>query len=313
MTITAKKRQPLKSKLYVHYDELTREILSIGRYINPDVRYYFITDDVIALKITQGVLSHSDYRVEFDEDDNAGLVATHPVGVSFRQSKKLSVIPNIKLRDWNIRALLYHNDSKLVFEINEKTTKSNQAAHMVRELQYRQLGFFDFYIVDKNRPDYLYQSIRINVNELFLYNKVSVDIHNLKNYIQISDIGLLSSYQFSKYYFEVIGSSDQPIDSENISSKVKRVTTLSEADIELVQNTDNELLVSATTELLTSSKRSIPLYIVKDTPDHVIGSFDIDIDRLKAGDSMKYRTDFDLDDVDIIHNEPSLKIGKRKE
>ena len=87
------------------------------------------------------------------------------------------------------------------------------------------------------------------------------------------------------------------------------------SDIEFVQDNDR-LLINRQSSVrpidLNHDTDTLKCFITGQTPDHLISSFDIDIDSVLDGKTLKYQIDFDIMDVNIMYSMPRLKIRKRK-
>jgi hypothetical protein len=53
-------------------------------------------------------------------------------------------------------------------------------------------------------------------------------------------------------------------------------------------------------------------FVVGTTPDHYMGTFEVDVSRLRMGQQEKYEVDFDIEQIQLMYRNPLLRINKRK-
>ena len=309
MTITATPRQKSKPNYFVYYNDWTGEIVSVGTSLRSDSpATYLQTDNVIAYNIMRGLASEQDYIVVDGADDQKTLVGKSEFLHLRNQEDQLFLLPRIATQRWDIRIRLFTKNNKLIIDANQNNI-SKLVSHNARSrIKLDAKTAFEFYLIRENNPDHLIEVISVDAEELINNAYMSLDISHLSRYASMTDLAFMTRRYFENY--------DTDESRENATTW-QVVQPLPGSHIELVQQgkyiTVNSL-VSAD-QLFDDAglwKTQLEFFVVGDTPDHYMGSFSIDISRLRIGQLEKYQVDFDIDQIDLIYTNPKLRVSKRK-
>jgi hypothetical protein len=320
MTITARPRQQLKSKFYVYYNDWTGEIISIGRseQINSPAPY-IITDDDNARKIVQGFANDNDFVVSSDRHREQKLLHKNEFLQLRKQEDSLFLLPEKRLHDWDIRVILYEENNQLVVEANRDMIY-RLVSHTNRRVLLDSRVYFDFFLIRRDDPDYMIKAVSVDAETLVNQGKVNLDISDVIPYVNVSDISILTRRHFENYYFEIL--SDRFVDAidqeaENrLRQTWQHVGVGNDAHIVFTQLNDRvEISSLVSAEQLTDAGmhyRRMPFYVVGNTPDEYLATFEVDIAKLRMGQKETFAVDFDIMSTNIMFHNPALKANKRK-
>ena len=321
MTVIRQQRQKSFDKpCYIYYNDWTGEILSVGHSVRTDCPApHFLCDHPDTIDIIAGIKSDKSYIINVPINNQPQLVKkTNYLQVAQRENK-LYLLPETPLQQWDVRAIIYKANSMLVIEINTAMVSRLVAEHMRREITANADVVFTFYIIRKNMPDCLIQTIDINVNSLIKYGRVAVDITELNAFAGLTDIAIMTCRHYEHYYLELCDDKyvDNSVgtDSTVNHKKWQVVETDIEAHVEFNQTGEYvEITSIVDTDQLAATKlhqRMVKFYIVGDTPDRYHAELSVDINRLRMGKPTKFKIDFDIMDMNIIYQNHLLKVNKR--
>jgi hypothetical protein len=315
MTVTIQKRAKSNPQYYVYYNDWTGEIISVGHAIRNDITApLLVTQDDIAHQIIKG-----------NDSDQNYVVSNLPELVSKSEYLRLRIceealylLPNHKLEEWDIRVKLYKN-KMLVFEVNQAMISHLVAQNIRREIQIDGPDNLEFHITKDGDPDYLIQTISFALSDLIHNGQIVHHIGDVARYSNPYELSFLTRRYFKNYYFEVT-------DAEYVDTSL--VTTINLPHIwQAVKNQTGSHLAftqynncvtlssNISAEQLTASgvlHRHMTFYVVGDSPDMYLAEFSMDMSRLRLGHQERFLVDFDIDDVNIIYQNPTLKVTKRK-
>jgi hypothetical protein len=321
MTVTVKRRQRKEPKYYVYFNDWTGEIISIGNSLRPECPAPYIeTTDEAAGDILHGEINEQKYIVSSDRHSEQRLIRKNDVLQLRRQEDSLFLLPNQKLQDWDVRAKLYLRNYKLVFEINQKKLKKFVSHSVDQEIKLNTRALFEFYVIRRDRPDFLVETFQIDAGSLIKYGVACVDMQHVLANVGLDDISILTRRYFEHYYLEVIN--DFYIETDQLEQSRSdnywgSATQTGAGHIAFIQRdnivTVRSLVLAEQLDDVGIHDRRMPFFIVTDSPDHYVGTFDVDMSRLRIGQEMKFEVDFDIDDVNIMHRNANIKVIKRKE
>lgn len=321
MTITAKRRQKRNPKFFIYYNDWTGEIISIGHSLRKDCPAPYIeSNDINAAGILSGDLNEQNFIVSSDRFNEQKLIRKNDFLQLRKQEDSLFLLPRQKLQDWDVRAKLYLRNYKLVFEINQKKLKKFVSHSVDREIKLNARALFEFYVIRRDRPDFLIEAFQIDAGSLIKYGAVCVDMDYVLSKVGLDDISILTRRYFENYYLEVLN--DFYIETDQLEQTRNdnywgHANNSGEGHISFTQHGNivsvRSLVLAEQLDSIGIQDREMPFFIVTDSPDHYIGTFDVDMSRIRVGRTMKFEVDFDLEDVNIIHRNPSVKVIKRKE
>lgn len=318
MTITVKKRQKSKPKYYVYYNDWTGEILSVGTTLRKDTPAPVLeTEDGAAARILQGKASSDQYIVSSDRHHKERLVEKSHFLQLRKQEDNLFLLPNQPMQHWDIRATLYKENSVIVFEVNNEIISRLISHNMQREIILDSSVIFEFYLIKNNEPDFLAKTISIDAKTLINHRKISFSILDILPVIRLDDISILTRRHLENYYFEILDG--KFIDTSDSESEQKQNWQLVQADIDAhLELTQHENIVSVssvvTADQLTDAglyDRRMCFYLVGDSPDNYMAKMEIDVTRLRMGQTQKFAVDFNIMESNIMFHNPALRVNKR--
>ncbi|GEM_PF-5723868 len=314
MTISVTPRIKPKPNYYIYFNDWTGEIISVGCNPRSDsLAPFIVTDDKNAYRILRGQAAGTNYVI-----DNDQLVAKNEYLRLRNKEDKLSIIPQIKIKEWDIRVRHYTKNHYLTFEVNKDMVHKLIKRNMQNEILLNEKIDFKFYVIKNNNPDYLLKTITIDAMELINSNCFAAPMDDIIRHITASKVSVLTRRQFKNYYFESFDEDyvkPKEIDDHRWSHKIQCVTDDADSHVSLIQDgkyVDIVSLVSA--EQLTSAGlyyRYLPLYFTGKTTDHYISKHIIDVNKLRMGNKERIAVDFDIMDVNILYQNPALKLNKR--
>lgn len=323
MTVVKKKNRKQK-ELYVYYNDWTGEIISVGT-TERDIPAPFIkTNCKESRSIVDGVTSDTDFVVSLDFGDDGRLVEKNDVLHLRKRENNLFLLPHQyittrRARRWDIRVKVYTENNRFLIEFNPKILDRLVSIKVRQEVSLNRDAEFEFYVVRKDRPDYLIDIIRVDAADLISDGKLDFDISNIVRHTPLHEIDILTRRYFEHYYVEVVN--DEYVDTSDQTKFVKHNNLWQFATKENVAHFTFEqrknilkLVTNVTISELNELEffvRTMPFYVVGDTPDELIGQFDVDVARLRMGDPEAFMIDFDINDVNIMYKNPRIKINKR--
>lgn len=281
---------------------------------------YIESTDKNAADILNGELSDNQFIVSSDRFNEQRLIRKNEFLQLRQQEDSLFLLPEHRLTEWDVRAKLYLRNHKLVFEINRNKLKKFVAHTAEREMKLNARALFEFYVIRRDRPDYLVETFQVDASSLIRYGSATVDMGYVLSTVGLDDISILTRRYFENYYFEVVN--DVYIEAEQ--SEYQRpdnywnlAATEGNGHIAFIQRdnivTVRSLVGAEQLDDLGIHEVKMPFFVVTDSPDHYVDTFEVDISRVRVGQPMKFQVDFDLDSVQIIHRSPGIQVIKRKE
>lgn len=317
MTITVKTRKRKQANYYIYYNDWTGEILSVGQSIrNDSVLPYIVVQDENAGYIISGEKNVNDFIVDPSTQDR--LIVKNDYYHLREKENSLFLIPKNKAGEWDIRVRLFKKNHKLLFEINRARIKRIVSKNIGREIKVTGGKTLDFYITRKDRVDYLLETASVDVGELINQGYFLLDMEYVSSYAAYDEISLLTQKQFEFYTFDIVDQeyheNDHQIDAKphiwNVANGGEDShLRLSQADSII---TVESLVKADRFDNLGIAHKIVPLYIVGESPDNYLDRIDVDLSEIRLGRPEKFRVDFDLSQVNIMCQNMSLRIDKRK-
>ena len=192
---------------YVYFDEWTGEINAISSKIREELQdTYLRTTDPVVMDLMKGVKNTRKYVVA-DLVDGFKLVEKKNYLRIKQAENYLSKIPQVKStvnRDLNV--VLYLSDYKaevnvstdLIYQLTGKVNSSE--VKIRRDNDYEEIVL---YIIEKNNPLRLLETIKINPIELIEKGYILFDFSNLRNTIALADIEVLTRRIFKSYGLKI--------------------------------------------------------------------------------------------------------------
>lgn len=319
MTITPKQRQRSTPEYYVYYNKWTGEIITTGRSEQQDTSNpYIITTDPIAARIVNGTDSEQNYIISGDRKGNNSIVSKSEYLHLRAKENVMYPVPQDRIDTWDIRATIYTTNNKIVVEANSSMIDRLVAFNMRSKATSQNDATFEFYMVKKNHPDHLIEFVSIPADDLISHRNVVLDVGDIIPYANISDVTMLTQRYFENYYFNIINDNyvDEDVRDESLIKKWQVAESGIAAHIDFSQ-TDKQLIVSSvvTTEQFIETgmpNNVMEFYIVGDTPDKFVTQLSVDMAKLQVGQLERFDIDFDINYVNIMYQNPKLKVNKRK-
>jgi hypothetical protein len=136
----------------------------------------------------------------------------------------------------------------------------------------------------------------------------------------LNDVSILTRRYFESYYFQIlddvyVDTADQERQSQQ-GIVWQRAQT--DSDAHLLFEQDGKYV--SVTSLVTAEQLNdvglhslkMDFFVVGTTPDHYMGTFEVDVSRLRMGQQEKYEVDFDIEQIQLMYRNPLLRINKRK-
>jgi len=324
VTVTRKPRKRQKPNYYVYFNEWTGEIVSVGHSLNENTNIpYIITRDESARKIIDGTADEANFRVELDKDHNYRMMEISNVLRLRSRENQLYEISRKRDADWDVRAIYYVVNKKLIFEINPVSLKRLANLQMRQKLRVDYSDNLKFYLIKKNNPDFLIETYEVNPEDLIMNRRVVIDAGDITAFASPNEISMLTLRYFENYRFEIIQDRYISQDQRTVKKETNQIKTaenISQDDnhyhIEFLQK-DDQLIISSCVipeqfEHLGLVSKQFPFYLVGDTVDEFIGAVKVDLSRLRLGYVERHRIDFDIEKVNILYKNHNLVVGKRK-
>tara|TARA_R110000851_G_scaffold83052_2_gene181592 strand:+ start:540 stop:1508 length:969 start_codon:yes stop_codon:yes gene_type:complete len=318
MTVSIKKRIKSSAEYYVYYNDWTGEVISIGRSVHDDISTpYFVTSDETAQRIVRGQDSEQNYIV--GSIDNQVQLLSKSESLRLRQQEDaLFMLPAHKITDWDVRVRLYTKNMMLVTEVNQDMISRLVAHKMRRQIQVATTDKFEFYIIKKDTPDFLVDTINIDPDDLIRNGQIVQSVADIVKHVDLHDLCVLTRRIFKNYYFEIIDDSyvdtsaqaDPPMSLFNWQV----VDTAVESHIRFTQHGNyvivNSIVSAEQLDAVGIHTQVITFYVVGETPDVYLGKFSVDMSRVRVGQIQKFNVDFDIYNATIIYQNPRLKVSK---
>lgn len=192
-------------KYYVYYDEWTGEIKSItGKYKQLSFSY-IVTEDETAAKIMMGILNPKKYVVS-DLVDGVKLVPKSDVIAIKKAEEVLTKIPRVKnFIDSDVNIIFYKNDYKIEVNLNQDTIYKMTGKRFNKDNNQivSNDNFLIFYLIKKNDPNYLYDTVKIDPADIVLNGYKLFDVSHLQNKVSLDDIDVLTKRIFKNYGLKI--------------------------------------------------------------------------------------------------------------
>lgn len=192
-------------KYYVYYDEWTGEIKSItGKYKQLSFSY-IVTEDETAAKIMMGILNPKKYVVS-DLVDGVKLVPKSDVIAIKKAEEVLTKIPRVKnFIDSDVNIIFYKNDYKIEVNLNQDTIYKMTGKRFNKDNNQivSNDNFLIFYLIKKNDPNYLYDTVKIDPVDIVLNGYKLFDVSHLQNKVSLDDIDVLTKRIFKNYGLKI--------------------------------------------------------------------------------------------------------------
>lgn len=300
--------------LYVYYDAESGEISSVGHNLQEKSNLPFIlTNSEVAKKIVDGVKSVQDYIVDVSSPEP--ILITKREILESSDSLDLYKIPSKRRNDWELKLCYYSINKLLTIEISQAI--QNRLTYYSK-IKSQEIGNkIDVYIALEKNPDHLIDHIEVDMDELVTTRVLAIPAAELFDGYNVQDISFLTNSRINRCYKEIIN--DEYL-GNNVKSKAyglqwQWAKTKGTGHIEIIQQDDILIITAQAVDQLRDlniSERTMPCYIVTYSPDHLIGKFDLNLEKLLAGKVLRFGIDFDLNDVMIMYSMPKLNIRKRK-
>lgn len=314
-------RQQKNSKFFVYYEEWTGEVLSVqSSQDHNSMHAYIETSNQCAIDIIRNTQPRSDFIVDIGEDDIVTIMKRTDYAVIKNTRDMVIEIPKKVTKHWDIRTTIYVKDKKMVVDLNSSSVKKIAAYNIKRQVVVGDNPDFTFYIVKKNDPDFIIDTVKVDANELIKRGSVTCDISAIELYCSIEDITIYTFKVLNNYYFTL---NHTPLDHNTVNlDYTKKLTSITKhhtgdnGHIRLVQK-GKEIICERmvpSNELLDAGLlfKNLTLFVVKSgSMDHYLGTLTINNSELQRDKTVILRNiPFKLDDVDILHQNPLLKITK---
>jgi hypothetical protein len=192
-------------RYYVYYDEWTGEIKSItGKYKQLSFSY-IVTEDETAAKIMMGILNPKKYVVS-DLVDGVKLVPKSDVIAIKKAEEVLTKIPRVKnFIDSDVNIIFYKNDYKIEVNLNQDTIYKMTGKRFNKNNNQivSNDNFLIFYLIKKNDPNYLYDTVKIDPADIVLNGYKLFDVSHLQNKVSLDDIDVLTKRIFKNYGLKI--------------------------------------------------------------------------------------------------------------
>jgi len=321
MPVTAKPRKRSTPNYYVYYNDWTGEIYTLGCSPQPDnPQPFVVTREETVREIIRGRASESHYVVSLDSSDDRKLISKSEILRLREKENDLFLLPHQRMREWDIRARLYMQNKRLVFDINREKIRKMVAHNMQREIHLNRPVTFEFYLVKRNRPDYLLEVIEIDAATLINDRLLAFNIEHLLPHTDMRDIDIMTRRVFRNYYYKILDDTYvEVLDEDRLAATARRwqvASSTSDAHIVFEQEDD---IVTVTSNVSSEQlddvqlwQRMMNFYVVGNTPDQYYDQFEVDISELRMGQAERFQVEFDLDKVQIMYHNPLLKVRKGK-
>lgn len=320
MTITAKRRKQRKLDCYIYYNDWTGEIISVGTSPrNDSLAPYIVTEDSNAYKILAGEINDQNFVISSDRYGKEQLVRKSQYLELRKKEDVLFLLPEAVVDEWDIRVRLYIKNKRLVVQANQNKIKKLVAHNIKNNIKLKAQAMFEFYLVRRDNPDYLVETIKVDAESLINYGRVVVDIRHVLTQVALDDISILTRRYFETYYFETINDIYVDTSEEDKSEHTfiwRQQDKPGPAHIRFTQTGDivkvSSLVKSEQLDDIGINQMMMSFFVIDGSPDRYLGEFAVDMSRVRMGQHEKFEVDFDLEEVDLLYQNSRLKIDKRK-
>jgi hypothetical protein len=205
--IQQKPKQKKPHNFYVYFDEWTGTIKVISGKIRDDITDpYLKTSDPIVVELMKGIKNTKKYIVA-DLVDGYKLVEKKNYLRIKQAENYLSKVPLVKPTvNKDINIVLYLSDYKV--EVNVSTDLIYQLTGKINssEVKIQKDKAYEsivLYIVEKNNPLHLLETIEIDPVDLIQKGYILFDFSNLRNTIALGDIDILTRRIFKSYGLKI--------------------------------------------------------------------------------------------------------------
>jgi hypothetical protein len=192
-------------KYYVYYDEWSGEIKSItGKYKKQQFPH-IITEDETAAKIMMGILNPKKYIVS-DLVDGVKLVPKSDVIAIKKAEEILTQIPRVKnFVDSDVNIIFYKTDYKIEVNLNQDTIYKMTGKRFNKNVNniVTNDNFLIFYLIKKNNPNYLFDTIKIDPVDIVNNGYKLFDLGHLQHKISLDDVDVLTKRIFKNYGLKI--------------------------------------------------------------------------------------------------------------
>jgi len=308
MTITTNIRTTSIPEYYIYYDDWTGDIQSVGRSLREVDYPYIVVKDTIAANILNGTACDSDYVVTPD----LKLVEKFNFQ-SNNQDNDIFLIPKLNNANSDINITLYTTNNKLAISVDASIiAKYNAYKHRAKTPIINTK--LEFYVVKDDTPDFLLQTIIIDLDDLINAGVLIYDVSHLVKFVAFDDICILTKQFFDRYNFQVIN--DECIDESITSNSNATLVYISQnVNGHLIINQENNSInitsnISIGQFAALDIQEPLQCYIVDEITDNLIQGFEIDVKSVVIAKSMTMSFDFDISNFDILYKNQKIIISK---
>lgn len=201
IVITTKKSKSID--YYIYFDEWSGEILLVSTDKLERSDPFLKTQDLLARHFITGESNHKNYYVFVDYDGTPELVKRSHVFKLSQAENDLFIIPRNQ-KNWDIEVKIERQTNLLTVQINTRAI-----AHMLRFVKRASLKVegernLNLYVIKRNQPDWLIDTIEIDAAELIKHGVVTYDVRSILDDVDYDDIDLLTRRNFREYTLKVI-------------------------------------------------------------------------------------------------------------
>lgn len=192
---------------YVYFDEWSGEISAISNKIREELKDpYMNTTDSVVMDLMKGIKNTKKYFVADLVDGFKIVEKTNYLKIK-QAENYLSKLPKVKTtvnKDLNV--VLYLTDYKI--EVNVSTDLVYQLTGKVNSNEVKIQRDSDYekiilYIIEKNNPLKLLETIEIDPVELIEQGYILYDFSNLRNTVALADVEVLTRRIFKSYGLKI--------------------------------------------------------------------------------------------------------------
>lgn len=303
---------------YIFYNEWDGEILRVTKTLPEKVTDAYIkTDNLIAKKLLKGDLNEKDHIVAFVNEEELDVIPRDDK-LRLRSSEKtLHQLSREYIHDWDVRAKIYLKNNKLLLEINPASIAKLTRMTFKKELLLNIETDLTLYLTKHNDPNFFIEKLDVNAVELLDKGNILYDLAGIHQFINLTDLGILTRRCFKNYHVEFINESLNVVQNSLIKNrsfiheKVLRNFPYPHLSIEKEHNTIivKKNIPNSELEDLGLLEKTLKLYVVGSQPDEYYGQLHIDIEKLKQQGMVDIPIDADLQDVNLLYNKHRLIIS----
>jgi hypothetical protein len=166
----------------------------------------------------------------------------------------------------------------------------------------------------------LIEVIEVDAEDLINHGHLAIDVSHILAQIGLNDVSILTRRYFENYYFQIVDDAyvDTTEQQRNAQRGVSWQRAQTDSDAHLLFSQDGKYV---TVSSLVSAEQlndiglhslKMDFFVVGPTPDHFMGTFEVDVSRLRMGQIEQYEVDFDIEQIQLMYRNPLLRINKRK-